>query len=478
MPNKRISELSAAGALSGTELVEIVQGGANVQTTTQDIADLGGGGGGGGSFATITGDPYDNTALAADLRGKSDSLITVDSTHTGNYTLASAELTDVNNGVTLILEGDDTGDLTVPANATVAFPVGAVIGLRGYDNVVEAVGVTVTPTSSTWEIPAGTTATLEKTGTDAWILHNGSADTGGDSKEDAANKATDFSEINDTKFPTTEAVVERLSSRVTKTDDYATVQTDNQKLIVLDAAITKTVTVDQLTADSYISFVNINAGQWNLTAGTGVTLYGSATFLPGGVINSITLWWLSATAVYVISGSSESVNTLSVNGSLAVRAGLSTGIIAKVGGIIYSSITTAGNLGTGEDDLFLYEVPANTLTVDKASLVAYASGTFAANANSKRVRVRFGGTSIFDSGAVALNSGDWYVEVQIFRTASSTQKTVTTFRTSNSTLYTTVDYTTAAVDLTTPLELRVTAEATSNNDVVGELFKVIYQPVE
>jgi hypothetical protein len=175
MPNKRISELSAAGALSGTELVEIVQGGANVQTTTQDIADLGGGGGGGGSFASITGDPYDNTALAADLRGKSDALLTVDSTHAGNYTLAAAEMTNINNGAALIVEGDDTGDLTVPANATVAFPVGTVIGLRGYDNVVEAVGVTVTPTSSTLEIPAGTTATLEKTGTDAWILHNGSA---------------------------------------------------------------------------------------------------------------------------------------------------------------------------------------------------------------------------------------------------------------------------------------------------------------
>lgn len=44
MPDKKISELSAAGALSGTELVEVVKGGINVQTTTQDIADLGGGG--------------------------------------------------------------------------------------------------------------------------------------------------------------------------------------------------------------------------------------------------------------------------------------------------------------------------------------------------------------------------------------------------------------------------------------------------
>lgn len=36
--------MAAAGSLTGTELVPIVQSGANKQTTAQDIADLGGGG--------------------------------------------------------------------------------------------------------------------------------------------------------------------------------------------------------------------------------------------------------------------------------------------------------------------------------------------------------------------------------------------------------------------------------------------------
>ena len=40
MANIKISELTAAGALTGTELIEIVQDGTNVQTTAQDIADL------------------------------------------------------------------------------------------------------------------------------------------------------------------------------------------------------------------------------------------------------------------------------------------------------------------------------------------------------------------------------------------------------------------------------------------------------
>lgn len=42
MAKEKISELDAAAALDGTELVPVVQDGETVRTTTQDIADLGG----------------------------------------------------------------------------------------------------------------------------------------------------------------------------------------------------------------------------------------------------------------------------------------------------------------------------------------------------------------------------------------------------------------------------------------------------
>jgi hypothetical protein len=41
--SKKISELTAAGALTGAELVEVVQSGSNKKTTAQAIADLGSG---------------------------------------------------------------------------------------------------------------------------------------------------------------------------------------------------------------------------------------------------------------------------------------------------------------------------------------------------------------------------------------------------------------------------------------------------
>lgn len=61
MSDTKTSDEAAAGALDGSELVRIVQGGANAQTTTQDIADLGGGGGA-GSLELISTLTANNTA--------------------------------------------------------------------------------------------------------------------------------------------------------------------------------------------------------------------------------------------------------------------------------------------------------------------------------------------------------------------------------------------------------------------------------
>lgn len=51
----KISEMTAADALDGSELVEVTQGGSTRRTTAQAIANLGGGGGGGGSLIDSAG---------------------------------------------------------------------------------------------------------------------------------------------------------------------------------------------------------------------------------------------------------------------------------------------------------------------------------------------------------------------------------------------------------------------------------------
>lgn len=73
MADKKISELPAATAPTGTELIEIVQGGVNKQTTTQDIASLGGGG---GTWGSITGTLSNQTDLVTAIDAKVANSIT------------------------------------------------------------------------------------------------------------------------------------------------------------------------------------------------------------------------------------------------------------------------------------------------------------------------------------------------------------------------------------------------------------------
>ncbi len=63
MADLKITQLGTAGALDGSELVETVQSGSNVKTTTQDIADLASGTPTSGLPAATT--PLSGTELVA-----------------------------------------------------------------------------------------------------------------------------------------------------------------------------------------------------------------------------------------------------------------------------------------------------------------------------------------------------------------------------------------------------------------------------
>lgn len=76
MALKRIQDLAPAAALDGSELIELEQGGASVQCTVQDIADLaGGGGGGGGGSGDVVGPASAVTNRIAVFDGNTGKLI-------------------------------------------------------------------------------------------------------------------------------------------------------------------------------------------------------------------------------------------------------------------------------------------------------------------------------------------------------------------------------------------------------------------
>lgn len=175
--------------------------------------------------------------------------------------------------------------------------------------------------------------------------------------------------------------------------------------------------------------------------------------------------------------SADAVLAVLIANLLAIPAGGATSATVKVGGALAYSTTTTGNVGGGEDTLMTTTVAANTLAANGDSLEAVCAGTFGASANNKRLRVRFGSTVIFDSGALAATlATDWTLEIQVIRTGAATQKCNVRLTTSFATLLAFCDYSTAGETLSGALALAVTGEGTADNDIVAETWKVCWTP--
>lgn len=165
--------------------------------------------------------------------------------------------------------------------------------------------------------------------------------------------------------------------------------------------------------------------------------------------------------------------------SMTVRPGTASDT-ARVGGVLYVSTTQAGNVGTGEDPLASYAIPANTLAVNGQSIWFEASGKCASNANAKTTRARFGtsGTNLLIEVAHITTGGvvHWVMKGRVIRTGAATQKGYCvqtqfveglTGHGGETTLNLALDQT-----LSGSVTLQITGEATSNDDITIETFIV------
>jgi hypothetical protein len=143
---------------------------------------------------------------------------------------------------------------------------------------------------------------------------------------------------------------------------------------------------------------------------------------------------------------------------------------------LVTNTTDVGNVGVGEDDLMTYSVPAGTLGVNGDYIEFTMSFDLAANANTKQVKVKFGATTIYASGAQAQNDGVITITGQIIRTGAATQR-ITYSVTSNATLFPDyADYVTAGETLSGAVTLKATGEATSNDDIIQKINLVKLLP--
>jgi hypothetical protein len=153
---------------------------------------------------------------------------------------------------------------------------------------------------------------------------------------------------------------------------------------------------------------------------------------------------------------------------LGVEAGQSNND-ASVGGVLYTTTTQVGNVGTGEDDLASYSVPANTLSTNGMSLWFEAALTITSSANNKRVRIRFGTTGtnlLYDSGTLV--TGTIVIRGRIIRTGATSQKGYAIYASAaGAQLVTNLNQT-----LSGAVTLKITGEAVANNEVLLESFVV------
>jgi hypothetical protein len=148
---------------------------------------------------------------------------------------------------------------------------------------------------------------------------------------------------------------------------------------------------------------------------------------------------------------------------------------ARFTGTLFVSTTGAGNVGGGEDDLISWTMPANTLNTNGFGIEILAGGTIANNTNSKRLRMKFGATTLLDSGAAVVGNGAWWAQAIVLRTGSTTQKASAKLVAQGTTIAQWNDlaaYAAPGESLTGTVIIKLTGEATADNDISQEWMLV------
>ena len=155
---------------------------------------------------------------------------------------------------------------------------------------------------------------------------------------------------------------------------------------------------------------------------------------------------------------------------------------AKVGGKIKEFYTDGGNVSTAETDLYSYTTEASLLGANGENLDVVFAGIYVGNAFTKQVKAYFGGTAIFDSGALAVGSNSsWRMQASIIRVSASVVRYSVTLTTpgASTMVYSSVgELTGLTLSATNVLKITGTAGAGgASNDIVAKLGTVNWHPV-
>lgn len=140
-----------------------------------------------------------------------------------------------------------------------------------------------------------------------------------------------------------------------------------------------------------------------------------------------------------------------------------TGLFAVLRGT--QSATAVGNVGIGEDDLATYVLPASAMTTVGDTLIVSAWGTTANNANVKTLKMYFGTDLVLTTILTPSQVSPWVVDANIVRTGVGAGRVVARLTQGGAVTIVDAESTSYAQTETAAITVKLTGEATANNDV-------------
>lgn len=138
---------------------------------------------------------------------------------------------------------------------------------------------------------------------------------------------------------------------------------------------------------------------------------------------------------------------------------------------IAAQVGPVGNTGAAETTLLTKTIDIGTLAKQNSSILIFACGNSAANANNKTLRLKFGSTTLATFGPVALNNGSWTLQAEIVRNGASAEAYWAQYLDSSGTQ--TVSTGTASVSLASAQSVSLTGQGTANSDITALYWKLL-----
>lgn len=155
----------------------------------------------------------------------------------------------------------------------------------------------------------------------------------------------------------------------------------------------------------------------------------------------------------------------------------------RFGATMFDHYVSAGNVSTTETDLFSDTIAANKLSVSGAKIQAEYGGVFVSSGTATRqIKMYFGGTAFFDSGALTLSlSAAWTAYVSIICVSPTVVRAIVSMTTEGAALAAYTSFTeVTGLTLTNPNILKITGTAAgvgaATNDIVAKMGSVYYYP--